>query len=84
MTLEDLLTLTRQRIVPLVLGILTCALLALGVALVTPVNYTVSAVAYVRVDVSSGGKNETDTYLTASQLANQKVDAVVQIGRAHV
>lgn len=79
MTLEDLLTLTRQRIVPLVLGILTCALLALGVALVTPVNYTVSAVAYVRVDVSSGGKNETDTYLTASQLANQKVDAVVPV-----
>ena len=74
MTLEDLLTLTRQRIVPLVLGVLTCTLLALGMALVTPVTYSVSAVAYVRVDVSEG-KTKTDTYLTASQLANQKVDA---------
>ena len=78
MTLEDLLTLTRQRIVPLVLGVLTCTLLALGVALVTPVTYSVSAVAYVRVDVSEG-KTKTDTYLTASQLANQKVDAVVPV-----
>ena len=66
MTLEDLLTLTRQRIVPLVLGVLTCTLLALGVALVTPVTYSVSAVAYVWVDVSEG-KTETDTYLSASQ-----------------
>ena len=79
MTLEDLLTLTRQRIVPLVLGVLTCTLLALGVALVAPVNYTVSAVAYVRVDVSAEGKDDTGTYFTASQLANQKVDAVVPV-----
>ena len=41
MTLEDLLTLTRQRIVPLVLGVLTCTLLALGLALEAPVKYTV-------------------------------------------
>ena len=79
MTLEDLLTLTRQQIVPLVLGVLTCVLLALGVALVAPVTYTVSAVAYVRVDVSAEGKDDTGTYFTASQLANQKVDAVVPV-----
>ena len=71
MTLEDLLTLTRQQIVPLVLGVLTCVLLALGVALVAPVTYTVSAVAYVRVDVSAEGKDDTGTYFYASQLANQ-------------
>ena len=41
MTLEDLLTLTRQQIVPLVLGVLTCILLALGVALVAPVTYKI-------------------------------------------
>ena len=79
MTLEDLLTLTRQQIVPLVLGVLTCVLLALGVALVAPVTYTVSAVEYVRVDVSAEGKDDTGTYFTASQLANQKVDAVVPV-----
>ena len=63
----------------LVLGVLTCVLLALGVALVAPVTYTVSAVAYVRVDVSAEGKDDTGTYFTASQLANQKVDAVVPV-----
>lgn len=82
MTLEDLLKVTRQQIGLILLGLVLGLLTAGGLVYSTPVSYSASAVAYVRVsmpDDSSGSSSAAGAYYSASQLANQKVKAFVSV-----
>lgn len=81
MTLEDILTLTRQRIGAILCGFLAGIILSAISLWLTPVTYTASAIAYVRVSVPSSGtdQRQADSYYAASQLASQKVKAFVPV-----
>ena len=81
MTLEDILALTRQRIGTILCGFLAGIILSTTYLWLTPVTYTASAIAYVRVSVPSQGADQgrTDSYYAASQLASQKVKAFVPV-----
>lgn len=80
-SLEDLLKLTRRRIGTILLFMLLGIVGAAGVLWVTPVTYTASSTAYVRVATPSGGASEANAnvYYAASQLASQKVKAFVPV-----
>ncbi|MFC2318582.1 MAG: hypothetical protein ACFNLP_02365 [Segatella oulorum] len=81
MTFEDVLTITRRRLSTILAGLLLGIVLSFIVLWLTPVTYTASAVAYVRVSVPSDGgdQRQTDSYYAASQLASQKVKAFVPV-----
>lgn len=81
MTFEDVLTITRRRLSTILAGLLLGIVLSFIVLWMTPVTYTASAVAYVRVSVPSDGgdQRQTDSYYAASQLASQKVKAFVPV-----
>ena len=81
MTFEDVLTITRRRLSTILAGLLLGIVLSFVVLWMTPVTYTASAVAYVRVSVPSDGgdQRQTDSYYAASQLASQKVKAFVPV-----
>lgn len=80
MTLEDLLKVTRQQIGLIVLGLVLGLVGAAGLVYVTPVTYSASAIAYVRVTMpDDAGAGGAGAYYSASQLANQKVKAFVSV-----
>ncbi|QQM67928.1 polysaccharide biosynthesis tyrosine autokinase [Actinomyces weissii] len=80
MTLEDLLKVTRQQIGLIVLGLVLGLAGAAGLVYVTPVTYSASAIAYVRVTMpDDAGTGGAGAYYAASQLANQKVKAFVSV-----
>ena len=81
MTFEDVLKLTRQRIGAIAVGLVIGIALSLVSLWLTPITYTASAVAYVRVSVPSDSEDESraDSYYAASQLASQKVKAFVPV-----
>lgn len=79
MTLEGFLTLTRQRIVALVLVLVVCVTASLGAAWVSPSTYTASGVAYLRVNVSADVQEGTDSFFAATQMAFRKIDAVIPV-----
>lgn len=86
MTFEDVIRLTRRRIITILLGVLVGVAISLGAAWLTPVSYEASADAYVRVTVASGtdSPSQTDSYYAASQLAAQKVKAFVSVFTSEV
>jgi len=81
MTFEDVLKLTRQRIGAIAVGLVIGIALSLVSLWLTPITYTASAVAYVRVSVPSDSEDQSraDSYYAASQLASQKVKAFVPV-----
>ncbi|PZU34224.1 MAG: exopolysaccharide biosynthesis protein [Actinomyces sp.] len=81
MTLEDVLALTRRRIGAILCGLLAGIVLSTISLWLTPVTYTASAIAYVRVSVPASGPDQksADSYYAASQLASQKVKAFVPV-----
>lgn len=81
MTFEDVLKLTRQRIGAIAVGLVIGIALSLVGLWLTPITYTASAVAYVRVSVPSDSEDQSraDSYYAASQLASQKVKAFVPV-----
>lgn len=80
MTLEDLLKVTRQQIGLIVLGLILGLASAAGLVYATPVTYSASAIAYVRVTMpDDAGVGGAGAYYSASQLANQKVKAFVSV-----
>lgn len=78
MTLDGFLSLTRQRIGTLAIFLLVCTLASLGAASATPVTYTASGVAYLRVNVPIE-LQDTDSYYAATQMAFRKIDAVIPV-----
>lgn len=78
MTLDGFLSLTRQRIGTLAIILLVCTLTSLGAAAATPVTYTASGVAYLRVNVPIE-LQDTDSYYAATQMAFRKIDAVIPV-----
>ena len=81
MTFEDVLKLTRQRIGAIAVGLVIGIALSLVSLWLTPITYTASAVAYVRVSVPSDSEDQSraDSYYAASQIASQKVKAFVPV-----
>ena len=81
MTFEDLLKLTRQRLGTIILLTVAGLAVAGAVLALTPVTYTASATAYVRVTMPEGDDEQANAnlYYSASQLATQKVKAFVPV-----
>ena len=79
MTLESFISLTRRRAGVLLAVIVACVLAAAVVVRVTPVTYTASAVAYVRVNVPVGAQDDTEAHYAATQMAPRKITAIVPV-----
>lgn len=78
-TIQDLVRLTRRRLVT-ILSCVAAGILVAALALyITPKVYTASATAYVSVRVVDGSSANTGTYFSASQLANQKAQAFASV-----
>lgn len=79
MTLEGLLDLTRRSIRILALVVVSCALVSAAAALLSPVTYTASAVAYLRVNVLQDPPQDPDSYYAATQMASRKIEAIIPV-----
>lgn len=75
MTIQDLIRLSRHRIGTIVLCVLLGVAAAVGLLYVTPKTYTASASAYVSVQVADANAATPGSFVSASQLANQKAQA---------
>lgn len=78
-TIQDLIRLTRRRLVTILTCVVAGILVAALALYITPKAYTATATAYVSVRVADGGSANTGTYFSASQLANQKAQAFASV-----
>lgn len=79
MTLEGLLDLTRRSLRILVLAIVSCTLVSAAAALLSPVTYTASAVAYLRINVLQDPPQDPDSHYAATQMASRKIEAIIPV-----
>lgn len=75
MTIQDLIELSLRRLGTILLCLLLGVLAAIGYLYVTPKVYSATANAYVSVRVENADPANTGTFMSASQLANQKAQA---------